>query len=131
MARGSGGVVRGSPARPPRKRSRDTGCRAPWMCTRGARSRGEKWRGEGGEIRGLGDEDSNPLIFNLTTPGRATTSATHAPHRSAAKNERRRAIYGSTGGPTPVQEPRFPSMLPRGSPTRFMGERRSSIHAYM
>jgi hypothetical protein len=76
-------------------------------------------------------EGTQSSLVVRPTPPTHHASAAHAPHRSAAKNERRRAIYGSTGGPTPVQEPRFPPTLPRGSPTRFMGERRSSIHTYM
>lgn len=53
-----------------------------------------------------------PAYLQSPTPGRATPSATHAPHRAAAKKEQRRAIYGSTGGPTPVQESRFPPHAP-------------------
>jgi hypothetical protein len=47
MARGSSRVVGGSTARPPRKRSRETGCRAPWMGRREELDRGLIHRGEG------------------------------------------------------------------------------------
>jgi hypothetical protein len=43
MAGRSSGVAGGSTARPPRKRSRDTGCRVPWINTQGEGIPARNW----------------------------------------------------------------------------------------